>query len=56
MRRFLKAFFSIFDIRDLHAYGGIILITVGVALMHVPASLIVSGALLLYLALREVKT
>ena len=43
------------DIRDLHCYGGIALIATGLWLVYCPLSLVVTGTLLLYLALRRVK-
>lgn len=42
------------DARDLHAYGGIGLIAIGAGAIYWPAALIVSGSILLYLALRRV--
>lgn len=41
-----------FDIRDLHCYGGIALIAAGLTFVYWPASLFVTGAILLFLALR----
>lgn len=36
-----------FDLRDLVGFVGVCLVTVGVAMMHVPFALVVCGALLL---------
>lgn len=41
------------DARDAHAYGGILLITIGAWAIYWPAALITSGAILLYLAFRR---
>lgn len=42
-----------FDIRDAHAYSGLVLITSGTAIIYWPAALIVAGAILFYLAVRR---
>ena len=41
------------DIRDAHVYGGIALITFGVAHIYWPAAPVVAGSILLALALRR---
>jgi len=41
------------DIRDLHAYGGLLLIGIGLAFIYWPAALIVVGSMLVFLALRR---
>lgn len=41
------------DIRDIHCYGGILLIAAGLAFVYWPAALVVPGAILLFLALRR---
>ena len=42
------------DIRDVHCYGGLLLVGVGAAFYTVPAGLIAVGLALFYLALRRV--
>ena len=39
------------DLRDLHVYGGSVLITIGSALIYPPAGWITAGLCLLYLGL-----
>ena len=41
------------DLRDAHAYAGIILMSVGFYLVYVPAALIIPGVILLWLAVRR---
>lgn len=55
MRKLFEWIQEHIDARDVHAYTGILLIAAGLAHIYWPASLIVSGAILLYLALRGVK-
>jgi len=40
------------DVRDLHAYGGIVLVAVGLWQIYSPSAFIVSGAMLFYIAMR----
>ena len=54
MVKTLKRILRAFDIRDAHCYGGIILIAIGFSFVYWPAALIVTGLILLYLALRRV--
>lgn len=54
MRGFWQVIRTHVDLRDVHAYLGIALIAAGLAVVWWPAALIVTGALLLYLALRRV--
>lgn len=51
MIEFLKTHF---DLRDAHAYLGILLIAVGCGFVYWPSALIVPGAILIYMALRRV--
>lgn len=51
MRRLLAALGRVrVDIEDAHAYGGIVLMSIGAGLWHVELGLIVAGACLLGLA------
>lgn len=49
MMKFLKEHF---DLRDLHAYTGILLITAGCFFVYRPAALIVPGIILVWMAMR----
>jgi len=46
-------FFRSLDERDVHVYGGIIMVGTGLAFVYWPLALIIPGAILLYIALRR---
>ena len=43
-----------FNARDIHCYGGILLISAGLWAIYEPVAPVVAGIILLYLALRRV--
>lgn len=49
--KFIK--FLDIDLRDVHAYAGILLIAIGCYQVYPPAALIVPGGMLFYIALRS---
>jgi len=50
----IKQLFSHFDARDAHAYLGLLLVSIGLGAVYWPLALVVSGSILLYMALRRV--
>ena len=49
----MRKLLSRIDIRDAHLYGGLALVAFGLAFVYWPASFIVSGVILMALALRR---
>lgn len=49
----MKKLSEYFDLRDVHVYLGVVLICVGVCLIYVPAALIVTGGILIWLGTRR---
>lgn len=52
-RQRVLAVIGAFDLRDVHAYGGVLLVSYGLHQVHPPLSFIVAGLALFWLGVRR---
>lgn len=53
MKKMVEYIKNMLDLRDIHVYGGILLISIGLWFVYWQLSLVITGVLLIFIALRR---